>query len=153
MKLSIDQVERKHLQWFVHGAVTEWSINSGAKLADADLEAYQFSTMNKVCAYLFNNATIDGSYSDLQAVLALEAAKVFGTRSRQIRSIARSLTEAQVMQDGTVHLMEGSKDTGLTLGMYVHPQFYGECYPIVHKSDGLVVLTTPFGAWQLDNLY
>lgn len=68
-------VENLHLQWFVWGAMAEWAKHNGVEKLDYE---YVLRTMNVVDGYVRGHRrTLDGSLSDLQCRIAIEAKKVF----------------------------------------------------------------------------
>jgi len=72
---DIGHVDPKHVLWFVYGAVADW--NQDAQLNAVALAKYQQETLAKVNAYMRGEVILDGSFSDLQVVVATEAKFVF----------------------------------------------------------------------------
>jgi len=66
----------KHIAWFVTGALMEYYDRVGWD--SKQYELYTRDSIEKVWRYLtVSSQTIDGSYSDIQAHIALEAGRVF----------------------------------------------------------------------------
>lgn len=147
-KIKPSLVEPKHLLWFVYGAVSEWNLASNANLSAEDLAAYQRSTLNKVDQYLFNNAIIDGSYSDLQAGLSLEAEKLFASKEVRLASAVEA-TKASPDYDGSVYL-DGPGTVGEFLGLQLAlaNEYRNVDYPI-RELNGKRVVEFPFGTYYL----
>jgi hypothetical protein len=78
-KYKTAHIEPKHVRWFVHGAVHDYC-NQTHALAPHEHQKradYVERTLEVVWGYLRGTKTLDGSCSDLQCNVALEAFKVF----------------------------------------------------------------------------
>lgn len=98
------EVEHKHIQWFVAGAVHEWNHYSGAALSGDRLQEYIGGTVNVVIGYLQGTRKLDGTCSDLQCTVSLEAEKVFAvTQDAAEDSLASTppLDRAERLADGS----------------------------------------------------
>lgn len=79
---SIAHIEPKHLAWFVAGAVHAHCDRTGS-LSPHETElrkVYIDQTLAVVCGYLSGQRDLDGSCSDMQCDVAMEARKVFRPR-------------------------------------------------------------------------
>lgn len=80
---SITHIEHKHVLWFVAGAVHEYCDRTQA-LAPAEHDkrlSYIDSTVEVTLGYMRGVRDLDGSCSDLQCDVAMEARKVFQPRA------------------------------------------------------------------------
>lgn len=74
--MNINGIESKHVTWFVEGAMMGYYRDMN--WCPKEYARYTDETIEKVWRYLTDSLTsIDGSYSDIQAHLSLEAGKVF----------------------------------------------------------------------------
>jgi len=71
-KLEID-----HVRYFVTGALVENFKATGQKIDDVHFDRYRDQCVEVVYSYLHGKKTLDGSCSDFQCTIALEAKKVF----------------------------------------------------------------------------
>ena len=74
-----DNIEVKHLGWFVKGAIADYFEQTGMhteRLNSEQFRSYYFTTLDRAYSYLKYGRT-DGSWSDLQCSVALEAMKMF----------------------------------------------------------------------------
>lgn len=71
------EVEHKHIQWFVIGALVEWNNITETVEEGEILDGFIADGANIVIGYLNGTRRLDGTVHDQICIVAHEAAKVF----------------------------------------------------------------------------
>ena len=76
---SIEHIDAKHLAWFIAGAMHEYCDRSGALAAHETRlrQDYINNPVEVTLGYLKGTRDLDGTCSDMQCTVAMEARKVF----------------------------------------------------------------------------
>jgi hypothetical protein len=83
--MDISELIKQVRRW-VLGACTEWNeqVKQFADLNGVEFRAFVERTANVVIRYIRGQQTLDGSCSDLECTLAIEARHVFGWHSTSV---------------------------------------------------------------------
>lgn len=73
----LDQDRIQYVGFFVRGMMMDHAIKTGQKACSESYEHYIGVTTSVVIAYLQGRKTLDGSCSDIQCHVAIEAKKAF----------------------------------------------------------------------------